>query len=158
MDTCNVLSMALNTTPVEMWPISPPMVGMPPLPKDFQVMSYPAREAHDFIWVWWGEPQSDYPPLPWFEDLDSGFTYGRDYDLWPVHYSRAIENQLDVFHLPFVHHNTIGRGRRYITDGPVTELKDNTLKVWVMNRVEGRFTSQIPARPKRADIPCITPF
>ena len=116
-----------------------------PLPKDFQVMSYPAREAHDFIWVWWGEPQSDYPPLPWFEDLDSRFSYGRDYDLWPVHYSRAIENQLDVFHLPFVHHNTIGRGRRYITDGPFTELKDNTLKVWVMNRVE----DGLPAKSQR---------
>ena len=107
-----------------------------PLPGNFQVSAYPGREAHDFIWVWWGEPQSEYPPLPWFEDLDSRFSYGRDDDLWPVHYSRAIENQLDVFHLPFVHHNTIGRGSRYITDGPLTKLEDNTLKVWVMSRVE----------------------
>ena len=116
-----------------------------PLPKDFQVGTYPAREAHDFIWVWWGEPQSEYPPLPWFEDLDDRFSYGRDYDLWPVHYSRAIENQLDVFHLPFVHHNTIGSGRRYITDGPLTELEGNTLKVWVMSRVE----DGVPAKPQQ---------
>jgi phenylpropionate dioxygenase-like ring-hydroxylating dioxygenase large terminal subunit len=26
------------------------------------------------------------------------------------HYTRAVENQLDVPHLPFIHHNTIGRG------------------------------------------------
>ena len=31
-------------------------------------------------------------------------------DPWDAHYSRVIENQLDVPHVPFIHHNTIGRG------------------------------------------------
>ena len=30
-----------------------------------------------------------------------------------THYSRAIENQLDTVHVPFIHHNTIGRGGRH---------------------------------------------
>lgn len=116
-----------------------------PLSGNFQVKSYPSKEAHDFIWVWYGEPRSDYPPVPWFEDLDKRFSYGRDTDLWPVHYSRAIENQLDVFHLPYVHHNTIGRGGQIVTDGPYSDLKDNTLKVWVLNRPE----NGIPARSEQ---------
>ena len=122
-----------------------------PALKDYEVRGYPLREAHDFIWLWFGEPQEEYPPLPWFDDLDDRFSYGRDIDLWPVHYSRAIENQLDVFHLPFVHDTTIGRGQRYIADGPVTELENNQLRVWVTNRQEdgrpGKMPRELP-QPK----------
>jgi phenylpropionate dioxygenase-like ring-hydroxylating dioxygenase large terminal subunit len=57
-------------------------------------------------------------------------------DHWPVHYSRAIENQLDVVHLPFVHYNTIGRGNRTLVDGPVAKWEGNELLVWVQNRVD----------------------
>ncbi len=105
-----------------------------PIPQAYSIVGYPLKESHDFIWLWWGSVQDQYPPLPWFEDLDEGFSYGRDFDLWPVHYSRAIENQLDVFHLPFVHYNTIGRGGRVVSDGPVTKLENETLKIWVSNR------------------------
>jgi phenylpropionate dioxygenase-like ring-hydroxylating dioxygenase large terminal subunit len=119
-----------------------------PLPKNYTVQSYPIQEAHDFIWLWWGEPRQKYPQIPWFEDLDAHWSYGRDFDLWPVHYSRAIENQLDVFHLPFVHHNTIGRGERFVSDGPITQLEGDTLKVWVRNRhdkgEQARMASALP--------------
>jgi phenylpropionate dioxygenase-like ring-hydroxylating dioxygenase large terminal subunit len=119
-----------------------------PVPKGFQAPSYPIREAHDFIWLWWGTSREVYPPLPWFADLDSSYSYGRDFDLWPVHYSRAIENQLDVFHLPFVHDTTIGRGGRVVSDGPFTRLEGNTLRVWVTNHPEdgrpGRMPRELP--------------
>ena len=42
---------------------------------------------------------------------DSSFAYDHTEDFWNVHYSRVIENQLDVSHLAFVHRTTIGRGR-----------------------------------------------
>ena len=42
--------------------------------------------------------------------VDRSFTYDQVDDMWNVDYSRVIENQLDVSHLAFVHHNTIGRG------------------------------------------------
>jgi len=35
-----------------------------PVPKIFRIQTYPTREAHDLIYVWWGEPQETYPPLP----------------------------------------------------------------------------------------------
>ncbi len=125
-----------------------------PIPAEFKIAGYPLREAHDFIWLWWGKPQENYSDLPWFSDLDENFSYGRDFDLWPVHYSRAIENQLDVFHLPFVHYNTIGRGNRIVSDGPVTVLEHETLKVWVTNRAENgrpaKFQRNLPKHPEPA--------
>ncbi len=105
------------------------------VPEQFKVHSYPIREAHDFIWMWWGDLKEDYPPLPFFNDIDKEFSYKTYTETWPVHYSRAIENQLDVVHLPFVHYNTIGRGHRTLVHGPlVEEMKDKSgFRVWVYN-------------------------
>ena len=116
-----------------------------PVPERFRVHTYPTEEAHGFVWLWWGEPREDLPPLPWFEDLDDGFPYATFKDHWTVHYSRAIENQLDVAHLPFVHYNTIGRGGRTLIDGPLTRLDDDRLRVWVYNRVDD---GTLPRKPQ----------
>ncbi|NHJ87188.1 MAG: aromatic ring-hydroxylating dioxygenase subunit alpha [Asgard group archaeon] len=105
-----------------------------PVPERFKVHSYPVMDAHGFIWLWWGEERDEYPPIPFFEDIDDKFKYDTFIDSWPVHYSRAIENQLDVLHLPFVHYNTIGRGCRTLVDGPITKWTDNELQVWVYIR------------------------
>jgi phenylpropionate dioxygenase-like ring-hydroxylating dioxygenase large terminal subunit len=113
------------------------------LPKALQVATYPAREAHGYIYIWWGEPREEYPPLPWFDDLDGTFTTSDYSDLWNVQYSRAIENQLDVFHLPFVHATTIGRGNRTVADGPLTTVDEKSLEIWVYNRLDdGKTTAR----------------
>jgi phenylpropionate dioxygenase-like ring-hydroxylating dioxygenase large terminal subunit len=122
-------------------------------PKALQVVTYPTHEAHDYIYIWWGEPQESYPELPWFDDLDSTFTTSDYADHWAVQYSRAIENQLDVFHLPFVHATTIGRGNRTIADGPLTAVDEKSLEIWVYNRVDdgksaARRASELP-QPSR---------
>jgi phenylpropionate dioxygenase-like ring-hydroxylating dioxygenase large terminal subunit len=115
-----------------------------PPPKALQVHPFPTAEAHDFIWVWWGEPRNVLPPLPYFEDLADGFSYVTDRATWPVHYSRAIENQLDVIHLPFVHATTIGRGGKTLVDGPYSTLENDELDIWVSNRAD----NGLPARRK----------
>ena len=114
-----------------------------PVPKAFQLRAYPAREAHDLIYIWWGEPQETYPPLPFFDTIGEGFSYSTVRDRWTVHYSRAIENQLDVVHLPFVHKTTIGRGNRVLVNGPIVRWDRDSvgevLNVWVRNVLdEGR--------------------
>ena len=119
-------------------------------PKTLQVTTYVTREEHGYIYIWWGERRVKYPPLPWFEDLDGSFATSDYQDHWSVDYSRALENQLDVFHLPFVHATTIGRGNRTIADGPLTVVNKETLEIWVYNRVDdGKTTacraSQLPA-------------
>ncbi len=93
-----------------------------PVPPNFKVDSYETREKFGFIWVWYGDRQESYPELPFFEDIGNNFPYTTLIDHWPVHYTRAIENQLDVVHLPFVHHNTIGRGMGTIIDGPLMKF------------------------------------
>jgi phenylpropionate dioxygenase-like ring-hydroxylating dioxygenase large terminal subunit len=109
-------------------------------PAAMRLHSYPTYEAHDYIWIWWGEdPPEDLEPPVFFDNLDEGFHYGSAIDPWNAHYSRVIENQLDVAHLPFVHYNTIGRGNRALVDGPVVDWCDNTEKMmctYVFNRVD----------------------
>jgi phenylpropionate dioxygenase-like ring-hydroxylating dioxygenase large terminal subunit len=112
------------------------------VPKAFQAVAYPARDAHGFIWIWWGEPARATPEIPWFESIDDTFSYGTIRDRWSVHYSRAIENQLDAVHLPFVHATTIGRGNRTLVHGPLVRWEDQPglprgrMNIWVRNEVD----------------------
>jgi phenylpropionate dioxygenase-like ring-hydroxylating dioxygenase large terminal subunit len=103
-------------------------------PKALHTRSYALREKFGYIWLWWGEQRDSYPELPWFDDLDPSFSFTADKAHWKAHYSRAIENQLDVFHLAFVHATTIGRGNRTVSDGPYTRLEGEELDIWVYNR------------------------
>lgn len=99
-----------------------------PVPKAFKVRSYPVHEADGFLWIWWGDnPPEDLQPPRFFTDIDEGFSYGQLLDTWKAHYSRAIENQLDAPHLPFVHHNTIGSSGRTVVDGPGVKWLDEDM-------------------------------
>lgn len=100
----------------------------------YQVRSYYVKEQNGFIWLWWGDKREYYPEIEFFEDLKEGFSYSTFADYWPVHYSRAIENQLDVVHLPFVHKTTIGRGNKTLVNGPVVIVEGDLLKFFVKNQ------------------------
>jgi phenylpropionate dioxygenase-like ring-hydroxylating dioxygenase large terminal subunit len=106
------------------------------VPGNFSVKAYRAVDRHGFIWLWYGEAGDDTPEVPFFDYLKEGFTYGGFSEVWPVHYTRAIENQLDVVHLPFVHTDTIGRGNRTLVNGPVVEWDDNLMTFYVSNVVD----------------------
>jgi phenylpropionate dioxygenase-like ring-hydroxylating dioxygenase large terminal subunit len=109
------------------------------------VKHYPVREAAGIIYLWYGEPEKATEELPFFyEDVDSTYVYSEMEDLWNSPYSRCIENQLDVVHLPFVHHNTIGRGNRTLVNGPKVEFVPGGLVTSANNEVD---TGQ---RPKPA--------
>lgn len=120
-----------------------------PIPKVFQADAQVVDEAAGFIWWWWGDKQESYPPLPMFENLDDSFSYGTAKQHWPVHYSRIIENQLDVSHVPFIHHRTIGRGAGTIVVGPISNFEDGQLNVWTANQLDdGKSVA-----PKPGDLP-----
>ena len=114
------------------------------VPKRYRVNSYPAREHAGFIWIWYGETREEYPKINFIEDLTEDFSYSTVRDQWKTHYSRAIENQLDVVHLPFVHYNSIGRGNKRIVNGPVARYEDNKIVVWLNNEVD---VGQTPLKP-----------
>jgi phenylpropionate dioxygenase-like ring-hydroxylating dioxygenase large terminal subunit len=129
-------------------------------PKALKAGAYPAREAHGLIYIWWGEARSEYPPLPFFESITDDFVYSTVRDLWATHYSRAIENQLDVVHLPFIHHNTIGRGNRTLINGPLARENslypsDHLLDLWVYNEKD---EGQVPLKPSQIPEPTRHPF
>jgi phenylpropionate dioxygenase-like ring-hydroxylating dioxygenase large terminal subunit len=134
-------------------------------PRGMRLKSYPTFEDHGFIWLWWGEnPPEDLQPPPFFNNLDDSFTYGSIIDPWNAHYSRAVENQLDVAHLPFVHHNTIGRGGRTLVDGPVVEWCEDDQKMmctYVFNRVDDgtkpRTADQLSPRQSQVHLELILP-
>lgn len=119
------------------------------VPENFKVHHYPARDEHGMIWIWWGDVQEEYPPIPFFDNIDKSFDYATHVCRWTVHYSRAIENQLDVSHLPFVHYNTIGRGGKTVCDGPYVEADEKELKAWVMNRKDDGTLSLLPKEVKK---------
>jgi phenylpropionate dioxygenase-like ring-hydroxylating dioxygenase large terminal subunit len=104
------------------------------IPKALKISGYPTYEAHHLIWIYWGEPAQDLQPPAFFDSIDNSFSYMSFTQPWAVHYSRMIENQLDVMHLPFIHYNTIGSGGRAVVDGPFVKLDGDVLNLWVYNR------------------------
>lgn len=128
-----------------------------PVPKSLRNRPYQSYEAQGFIWIWWGEGEPSPAEPAWF-DIDASFSYSGFSQHWPMHYSRMVENQLDVMHLPFVHASTIGRGNRRLVDGPVVKLQANTLSLWVSNRKDDgsppRKAEDLPER----DTPAMLTF
>ena len=121
-----------------------------PVPERFRIHTYPTHEARDLIWIWWGDgPPDALAPSRFFTDIDDSFRWGSAVDAWDAHYSRVVENQLDVVHLPFVHRSTIGRGGRTLVDGPVLQWVDEDMFfVYAFNRLD----DGTPAR-KPEDVP-----
>lgn len=118
-------------------------------PKALHVTSYPVREEHGFVYIWWGTPCDSCPPVPWFESIPETMVYSTLKDHWKNHYTRAIENQLDVVHLPFIHHSTIGCENRTPVNGPMAteEIKwpgDYLINLWVLNELD---EGQKPKKP-----------
>ena len=104
-----------------------------PVPDRYRVHAYQVVEKYGIIWLWYGDASDAVPEIPFFKELREGFSYGGFSETWPVHYTRAIENQLDVVHLPFVHTNSIGRGNRTVVNGPVVMWDDNLMTFYVSN-------------------------
>ena len=123
-----------------------------PIPATLQLNAYPTHEAHGYIWIWWGtNPPADLQAPLFFDNLDDSFITASAQDPWDAHYSRVIENQLDVVHLPFIHRKTIGRGNRTLVDGPVVEWHgDKMIYTYPFNRVDDgtlpRKPSELSAR------------
>jgi nitrite reductase/ring-hydroxylating ferredoxin subunit len=39
------------------------------IPAGMELQTFQLREAHDLIWLWWGEPRVRYPAIPFFSEL-----------------------------------------------------------------------------------------
>ena len=130
-----------------------------PVPGHIHAASFPVAEQNGFIYLWnTPEPGTrsldeikDLPPVPWFSDLDDDLVWKGFTDHWKAHYSRAIENQLDVVHVPFIHHNTIGRGIGPVVNGPYTEINGNSISFWPFNEPDNGQQPVPPAKMVKPD-------
>ncbi|WP_320129972.1 aromatic ring-hydroxylating dioxygenase subunit alpha [uncultured Sphaerochaeta sp.] len=103
----------------------------------YNVKHYAVQEEMGIIYLWYGKSEEATPSVPFFHDqLDDSFSYSEFPDLWNANYSRCIENQLDVVHVPIVHYNTIGKGNKTVVNGPKVEFDGTLLKTSANNEVD----------------------
>ncbi len=124
-----------------------------PIPRKMALRCRRLAEAHGFIWLWngHGEPVPAEPP---FFDFTGYSCAGSAFQArWETHYARVVENEFDFAHLPFVHHNTIGRGFPKPVDIEVKQDGDH-LSCWLTRdpamvlEVRGPNLWRMPLGPK----------
>ncbi|MCX6267624.1 MAG: aromatic ring-hydroxylating dioxygenase subunit alpha [Bacteroidetes bacterium] len=117
-----------------------------PVPEHIRTASYPVKEANGFMYLWFSAGPENAPSterLPWFDDLGPSLFTSEMTDHWKAHYSRVIENQLDVVHVPFIHRTTIGRGIGPVVNGPYIKTFENGLSYRPSNEQDH---GQVPLR------------
>jgi vanillate monooxygenase len=84
--------------------------GQDHLPSRACVRTYPIVEKNGWIWIWMGDPaQADPASAPVYDKYDDPAWAAYD-ELIPIkaNYFLAVDNLLDLSHLPFLHAATIG--------------------------------------------------
>ena len=64
------------------------------------------REEHGLVWLWWGSAEPAGDP-PWFDTLGPDDSVVTVADTYPCHFTRFMENGLEVHHFAFVHHRIL---------------------------------------------------
>ncbi|HEX2622792.1 MAG TPA: aromatic ring-hydroxylating dioxygenase subunit alpha [Phototrophicaceae bacterium] len=81
-----------------------------PIPRKARLDKYPTVEKYGFVFAFLGDlPEAERPPLvdiPEYTDPKYKPLWG-DY-WWNCHYTRAVENGMDIAHAPFVHAGSFG--------------------------------------------------
>ena len=114
------------------------------IPESMKVNSYITYENYGLIWIWYGDNDKKTDEPFFFKEL-ADMSYSTFIDSWNSHYSRCIENQLDVVHLPFIHKTTIGAGNKTLVNGPVVVREGELITFYVDNVVDDGKT--IPLKP-----------
>lgn len=114
------------------------------IPESMKVNSYITYENYGLIWIWYGDNEKKTDEPFFFKEL-ADMSYSTFIDSWNSHYSRCIENQLDVVHLPFIHKTTIGAGNKTLVNGPVVVREGELITFYVDNVVDDGKT--IPLKP-----------
>ncbi|MDY6085486.1 MAG: flavin reductase [Peptoniphilaceae bacterium] len=116
----------------------------------FNVKAYSVREQFGIIYLWYGDDEKKTEALPFFYDhIHENDIYSELADPWSTHYSRAIENQLDVVHVPIVHWNSIGRGDKTLVNGPKVLWDGHLLQTSADNEKDH---GQTPRKPENSVI------
>lgn len=101
---------------------------LPPKRSRACVRTFNVRERYGFVWVCLGTPEKDIPLFPeWDEPNYHKFCFGPDRYLSSP--QRALENFIDVNHVPFVHEGTLGQSEQAMIDEYRVEVNEDGIKV-----------------------------
>jgi phenylpropionate dioxygenase-like ring-hydroxylating dioxygenase large terminal subunit len=81
-----------------------------PIPKKARVDAYPVEERYGWVWVFLGDlPAEQRPPIPEVPEFGQpGWKAIYGEFTWKAHYSRVVENGIDIAHTHWVHRNSFG--------------------------------------------------
>ncbi|MBC7543350.1 MAG: aromatic ring-hydroxylating dioxygenase subunit alpha [Candidatus Sericytochromatia bacterium] len=110
-----------------------------------KAMALPVREVGGMIWVYTGTDVAAPPPLHVPGALtEPGWVLWHYAETWDCHWTRAMENMLDMPHVPYLHRRTIGRGmrRRITRDSRMTmHVEPTEYGMAIRNDLDGVRTS-----------------
>ncbi len=97
---------------------------------------FATHQAFGMIWLYFGKTVENFS-FPLLDKIHTGFkgVFSQTKRIWKANITRAIENQLDYTHLPFVHKNTIGRHYQ-LPDKPRLETTETSLSVYLRDTQE----------------------
>lgn len=111
------------------------------VPKKARVDAYPTTERYGWVWAFLGDlPEAERPPLPPLPEFGQpGWKPLWGQFKWNAHYTRVVENGVDIAHTPFVHSNSFGnKDEPEIKDYPLEESEYSV----------GMSTTLRPPKPK----------
>ncbi|NJO80348.1 MAG: Rieske 2Fe-2S domain-containing protein [Cyanobacteria bacterium RM1_2_2] len=97
------------------------------IPKRAQVTAYPVEERHGFVWLWWGEQAANRALIPDLPQFAAPNHRCQDEFRWNAHYTRVIENNVDVSHPPFLHRRM---GQRQDHNAEIEQLIVEPMGEW----------------------------
>ena len=109
----------------------------------------PVREINGLLWLHTG-PEATTEPDPGETLLRSDLACVVQSALWRTHWTRAMENMLDMPHLPFVHRRTIGRDM-------AQEGTERMEVRWTDTPRGGRIENVTPGREQQARLDFLYP-
>lgn len=83
------------------------------IPRQAKVKAYDVEEKYGFVWLFYGDLEGEKrPPIPPLKEAEEGSSWHCSELSFQVntHYTRVLENSIDVAHLPIVHSSSFGAG------------------------------------------------
>ena len=77
------------------------------IPKTLCVRRYSVTERDGWVFLFWGEAGNDLPAPPYFANIGGPLVHAWSTRVWPIGFTRFIENTVDIAHLGTVHRNTL---------------------------------------------------
>lgn len=108
------------------------------IPSRMALATHLVRQEHGLVFFWNGDPERATDTIPFFDVEGMSAAGSHMKKPWPTHYARVVENELDWAHLPFVHHNTIGRGLDPAVDVEV-EVDGDRIRAWSVQQGPDSF-------------------